>query len=397
MKNLLDKIKILEYKYKKLKDNDSFNIFTVLHKGNDEVKLHSQFLYTLLNPEGSHNKKNEFLRFFLDILEIENFDYDAVKVYKEYRDIDILIRNTRQAVIIENKIWADDTYKQIEGYYDIISKEGIKDIRLIYLSPHGREPSEDSLGRLKNDQNIDKILTIASYKNDISRWIEECIKSSALQAPLRETLCQYQKLIAEITGMTMNKEECLEIIELLAENDNIVQAHKIASNWNHVKWHTEWGFWIDFEKVITQEYKILEIQKYTSDLLTGVIHRARNRNPWYGIMFEIAQKDNFKFCILIERSFGDLYYGLTILDSDDKRDISNNKQFDKIAESLEETSELSRDKFWIGRSFLKPRINFEIFGNEETLKLANKEVRAKLIHQNWQQIKDFIEKCKTFI
>lgn len=162
MKNLLDKIKILEYKYKKLKDNDSFNIFTVLHKGNDEVKLHSQFLYTLLNPEGSHNKKNEFLRFFLDILEIENFDYDAVKVYKEYRNIDILIRNTRQAVIIENKIWADDTEKQIEGYYDIINKEGIKDIRLIYLSPQGREPSEYSLGRLKNDPNIDKILTIAS-------------------------------------------------------------------------------------------------------------------------------------------------------------------------------------------------------------------------------------------
>lgn len=397
MKNLLDKIKILEYKYKKLKDNDSFNIFTVLHKGNEEVKLHSQFLYTLLNPEGSHNKKNEFLRLFLDILEIENFDYNAVKVYKEYRDIDILIKNTQQALIIENKIWADDKDKQIERYYDIISEEGIKDISVIYLSPHGREPSENSLGRLKNDLNTDNILIIASYKNDISRWIEECIKSSALQATLRETLCQYQKLIAEITGMTMNKEEYLEIIELLAENDNIIQAHKIASNWNHVKWHAEWDFWIDFEKVIEQEYKILKIQKYSSELLTRVVHYARNRNPWYGIMFEIAQKENFKFCILIERSLGDVYYGLTIIDNNNKREISDDKRFDKLSKQVEEIAEWHKEKLWIGGNFLEPRINFEVFGSEETLKLVNKEFRAKFIHDNWENIKKFIAKCKLLI
>lgn len=397
MKNLLEKIKILEYKYKKLKENDTFNIFTVLRESTDEVNLHSQFLYNLLNPEGSHKKKNEFLGNFLTVLKIENFDQDAVKTYKEYKNIDIVIKNSKQAIIIENKIWAGDQDKQIERYYDTISKEGIKDIKIIYLSLDGREPSENSLGRLKNDQNLDKILTLASYKNDIIRWIEECIKSSALHASLRETLCQYQKLIAEITGMTMNKEEYLEIIELLAENDNIIQAHKIASNWNHVKWHTEWDFWIDFEKVIEQEYKILEIQKFSSDLLTRIIHYARNRNPWYGIMFQIAEKDDYRICILIERSLGDVYYGLTILDNNGKREISDDKRFDEMAQQVAEFAEWDREDFWIGGDFLGPRINFEVFGNEETLKLVNQEVRAKFIHHNWQKIKAFVEKCKLLI
>ncbi len=397
MKNLLDKIKTLEYKYKTLKENDTFNIFTILLDATDEVKLHSQFLYTLLNPEGSHKKKNKFLEGFLNVLKIENFDLAEVRVHKEYKNIDIIIKNSKQAIIIENKIWAGDQDKQIERYYDTISKEGVKDIRIIYLSLDGREPPENSLGWLRNDQILDKILTIASYKNDINRWIEECIKSSALHATLRETLCQYQKLIAEITGTTMNKEEYLEIIELLAENDNIVQAHKITSNWNHVKWHIEWAFWIDFEKVIAQEYKILETQKYSNDLLTRVVYYARNRNPWYGIMFEIAQKENLKFCILIERSLSDVYYGLTILDNNHKREISDDKRFDQIAELLKESTEWHREKFWIGGNFLAPRINFEIFGNEETIKLINKDVREKFIRQNWEKIKDFIEECRKLI
>jgi hypothetical protein len=197
--------------------------------------------------------------------------------------------------------------------------------------------------------------------------------------------------------MTMNKEECLEIIELLAENDNIIQAHKIASNWNHIKWHTEWDFWVDFEKIIRQEYEILKVQKYSDDLVTRSVHYSRNKNPWYGIMFEIASKENIKFCVFIERGKGDVYYGLTILDSKNKRDISNDNKFDKLSELLEEIMELPRDEFWIGRNYLEPRINFEVFGNDETLKLVNKEIRAKFIHQNWQKIKDFVEKCKLLI
>ncbi|MEZ4983660.1 MAG: hypothetical protein R2795_01260 [Saprospiraceae bacterium] len=195
----------------------------------------------------------------------------------------------------------------------------------------------------------------------------------------------------------MNKEEYLEIIELLAKNDNIVQAHKIASNWNHVKWHIEWDFWIDFEKVIEQEYKILEIQKFSSDLLTRIIHYARNRNPWYGIMFQFAEKDDYSVCIFIERSLGDIYYGLVLIDNNGKREISNDKRFDELAEQVAEFAEWGREDLWIGGNFLEPRINFEVFGNEETLKLVNQEVRAKFIHQNWQRIKEFIEKCKLLI
>jgi len=394
MKKLLDKIEVIEYKYKKLKEYDTFNIFTVLRSAVDEVNLHSQFIYTLLNPNGSHKRKTVFLDKFFQVFGIVDFDLGSARIFKEYKNIDILIKNGKKAVVIENKIWAGDQDKQIERYYDTLNKEGIKDIYVIYLSLAGKDPSEISIGRLKSREDISKILIIGSYKYHVNLWIEECIKLASLYPTLRETLCQYQKLISEITGSTMNKEEYLEIIELLAENENVLQAHKIASNWSHVKWHTEWDFWIDLEKAVAQEYNILEIQKYSSDLLDRVVHYTRNRNPWYGLMFEIAKSENHTFCIFIERGLDEVYFGLTILDKSGNREASDDNAFDELTEKIQKFSDWKKENSWIGGNYLEPRINFEIFGNEATLKLINKDFRAKFINQNWVQIKGFIAKCK---
>lgn len=389
MKALLEKLKILEFKYSKLKENDTFNIFTVMFKESDEVKLHSQFLYTLLNPDGSHNKKHEFLKLFLDVLEVEEFDFEYAQVFKEYKGIDILIKNSNQAIILENKIWAGDQEKQIQRYIETILNEGVRDIKVIYLTLDGREPSDYSTGVIQDGIDI----ICVSYKNEIRNWIEDCIKQTALYPTLRETLNQYYKLISEITGMTMIKEELFEIMDVLSNNENIIQAHKIASNWNHIKWHTEIDFWTDFEYYIEKEFKIHSVQKYSEDFLDSVIHRSRNRNPFYGIMFEIFQKGTDKFCIYIERSFGDIYYGLTVLNEGNQRIKVDQKVFDKIADSLKSFVEWEREDWWLGGNYFEPPINFENFSNEETLKLINKEFRETYILKNWQDIKVFIEKC----
>lgn len=393
MQNLLDKIKILEYKYQKLKELDTFNIFTILLNATDEVNLHSQFLFTLLNPNGSHKKDIDFLKIFVQICGIEDFRLNDVKVFKEYKKIDLLIRNKKQAIIVENKINASDQDKQLERYYEILKKESVNDIKIVYLTLEGREPSEISLGTLQEKPDLDKLLVNISYKYHVKTWIGECIKVAALHSSLRETLNQYQKLIGELTGTTMARQEYLEIIELLSHNDNILQAHKITSNWNHVKWHTEYDFWCDLEKIITQEYEILNVSKFSEELITKVVHYPRNRNPWYGLMFVFKETENYKYCIYIERSDGNLYYGLLILDSKEQRINCNNEEFNELADRVEEFTEWHKSEFWIGGNYLEPNINFEAFGNTETMKILNKEFRTIYLQDTWTNIKGFIKKC----
>lgn len=106
-----------------------FNLFSVLRSSSDEVNLHSRFLAFLLNPKASHNCGSELLKNFLSTMEIEGFDVTNATVQTEYHNIDVLIRNPAgQAIIIENKIYADDQPEQLARYYQRMVNEGCKQV-----------------------------------------------------------------------------------------------------------------------------------------------------------------------------------------------------------------------------------------------------------------------------
>ena len=111
-KLLLEKIKLINWKYEKeLHDIQfEFNIFSILDLESDEVNLHSRFLFELLNPRGSHSQGNYFLDKFLRLkqIDISNFELKNIYVKREYRNSDILITNQGHAIIVENKIYAED-------------------------------------------------------------------------------------------------------------------------------------------------------------------------------------------------------------------------------------------------------------------------------------------------
>ena len=129
---LLEKAGIIDFSFKKLRDDDRFNIFTILRNRDEEVGLHSRFLFELLNPKGSHNKQDEFLKLWLDVLEITDFSLDNVLARRERGSIDILLTNrNRQAIIIENKIWAEDQLNQLERYHTHVSRLGFKILKVV--------------------------------------------------------------------------------------------------------------------------------------------------------------------------------------------------------------------------------------------------------------------------
>lgn len=389
METLLEKVGIINFKYEILRTKDSFNIFKILLNSADEVNLHSKFISELLDCAGSHNSGSIYAKNFLQTIGINNFLLEKYECKREYRYIDILLTNKSQAIIIENKIWANDQNKQLERYYSEIIKEGYKDVWLIYLTLDGREPSINSIGELK-----DKIeINLMSYNFHISKWIDECILLNAKNPQIRETLIQYHNTINDLTGNTMVKEQVNEIIELISKNDNVLKAQKIAESWIHLKWKTEFDFWNDLSKKISSKYKILDNQKFSSETIDCVIHQTRNRNPWYGIMFQIASYKDYNVNIYIERGLWDLYYGITI-DKDGDRKYSDITIFNDFAERIKPFCDWEREDQWIGGKYFQPSLNFELFNAEETIKLCNKDYRKVYIDDLWIQIEDFIGKCK---
>lgn len=177
----------------------------------------------LLDKNGTHDKGYKFCEAFLKELEI-SFDLENYSVQREHKNMAFLLCNNRKAIIIENKIWAQDQPSQLERYHNqiLILNEGYRDINIVYLILDGKEPDEASLGELQKDK-----IMLVSYKDDIYNWMERCIEIFSRIPSLRETLIQYQKIINQLTGKIMSAEQVQEVFDLLSENGNIINAQLI--------------------------------------------------------------------------------------------------------------------------------------------------------------------------
>jgi hypothetical protein len=197
----LDNYKTL---YKEKEESDSkntpdFSIFNIVdpEKYRPEERIHSPFLFDLLNTQGSHKQKAIFYELFIRNLlkdKADNFinenptDYyikleEPVKTLENNRGrIDIFIKSTKKrfAIIIENK-WnsPDSSENQIFKYYD--AKHGYykrEELLLIYLTKFGGEPAKlNEEKKLKlNELKTNSTFYGISYKDEISNWLTDCIK-----------------------------------------------------------------------------------------------------------------------------------------------------------------------------------------------------------------------------
>ncbi|WP_162426113.1 PDDEXK-like family protein [Pontibacter pudoricolor] len=190
---------------------ENFNVFSVLSMERSENKTHSAFLAELLNPKGTHLKGSSFLKLFLKVLKLNELKLDiaTAQVQPEYyigpRDdkvktggrIDIYIWDKNgNSISIENKIYAGDQDVQIERYCNYRKGKN----KVLYLTLKGAEPSAASKGELQNGTDFYTI----SYRDQVQEWLDRCIKESAEQPILRESIKQYKILIQKLTS-TMGK------------------------------------------------------------------------------------------------------------------------------------------------------------------------------------------------
>lgn len=267
-----------------------FNIFSALHNETDERRLHSRFIAYLLSSDSSHGMENEFLKLFVQsVLKIDNFDYENCEVITEYKDIDILVYNDEQAIIIENKIYANDQPRQLERYYNTIKKRidkdgkiGIKreEVFIIYLTLGGNLPSPDSLGKTLSLNDV----LCRDYTKDIYHWLTNCISITEQKNDLlSKTIHQYQELITKLTSDVNQAKKNQMMISVNIEEAWELQVkdefftEKCKNIFKHVKWHIIADFVNELEVELIKKGAEI-IKKPGLDTITKVTHNENNNS-----------------------------------------------------------------------------------------------------------------------
>ncbi len=377
LNDLLKKIKPIKEEYDKKREKELFNIFSALHRIDDEVRLHSRFISYLLSPISNHRQKNLFAKIFVEeILKVKDFDFENYEVYpnefnkSEYKEIDILlVDKNKKAIIIENKTrysTPDSNYRdkpngyngQLERYYNTIHKG--KDVNesnaihcenpyVFYLSPNGKLPNETSLGMLK-EKNIVKCI---HYETDIVKWIGECVKKTEADKVLRSILEQYQNIVKVMTRTDIDTVEKIGLRNTISEDYETVMY--LMNNFNHIKWHTIDEFWLELKnKLDEKEYKKVYLSENYIDNLNVLAHEKNKEYCNISISFELD--DNSVMYVCYDKQ------GLTF------GNVTLNK--------------------W--KKFSNPEIqeiNFIDFKNEETFSLINKSNMNTIIDTIIKEIK----------
>ncbi|TXJ53557.1 PD-(D/E)XK nuclease family protein [Brachyspira aalborgi] len=166
-----------------------FNSINLLNHENYNSNLFTNFLEIKFKYNGN---EIGFAKLFLKYLNEEfgwEFDLENIKIEdieikrelptEERKRIDIFIGYKEKfAIIIENKIWADDGYKQLENYYNYVKSQKYDKIYMIYLTPYEREPSEESLSKELYKEKGSKLYgKFANIRHaEIGYWLEGILK-----------------------------------------------------------------------------------------------------------------------------------------------------------------------------------------------------------------------------
>lgn len=233
IKNLLNQVAIISKKNAEILDaiGGRFNMFQVCGVNHYE-NTHSSIIAEFLNPNGTHGLKSKLLECFIETLgenfTIQSFNCERSRVQTEYTTdegrIDILIEDIQNnnAIIIENKIYANDQAEQLRRYnkYAQTYKNGYQ---ILYLTLFGNNAS---------DQSGEGVLYLPiSYRENIINWLEKCVSITARFPLVRETIIQYINHLKQLTNQDMDTHNKEEISEVLSKIENLKAAQIIYQNY----------------------------------------------------------------------------------------------------------------------------------------------------------------------
>ncbi|MCI5799112.1 PD-(D/E)XK nuclease family protein, partial [bacterium] len=275
--------------------------------------IHSKFLAELLNPHGSHGLGSVFLKAFYEQIGLKDFHSEGCSVRTEViceekgkkkeqeKDnegqesngrTDIVIKNSKELVVIENKIYAKDQQDQLQKYDAWMKNKHPEDNGkvLLYLTLDGHEASNPG------DTSYKRI----SYKDDILRWLEKCIYIAEKNNTFtKATLVQYQELIKKLTGEHMNPSMKDAVTSATTTNaQNYLAAAYIAQTFN------------DYHQRIIQEIA----EKCNGDMICKM--ERPNTDGRIGFSYTLKEDQQYKLLFEFQKgNYKELCYGLHLNDT----------------------------------------------------------------------------------
>ena len=361
-----------------------FNVFNSINLLNHE-NYNSNLFANFLDIKFKHNG-NEigFAKLFLKYLTEEfgwEFDLENIKIKdieikrelstEERKRIDIFIGYKKEfAVIIENKIWADDGYKQLENYYNYVKSQEYDKIYMIYLTPYEREPSEESLSKELYKEKGSKLYgKFANIRHaEIGYWLEGILKRQEfsflnneeennkynyklLKSALIQIIDNEKSISGENEEGDMTKDEIKELLEknLFKEIKTIEKADEYIEMFDKVKnllVKQKIQILIEFTKKIadylkSKNYK--EGEHYTLLKDKYIIKEMLNSNYPHPIEFNI---NNIKVSLEYERGDMSCYFG--IYTEDENMPIKIRKKLKTSIENIfNDFDEYREEGVWI--------------------------------------------------
>jgi len=269
---------------------EAFNMFRICGVDHYE-NSHSSIIAAILDTNGSHGLKHRFLEALLQVLKSEglletDFEFSlyqvSIKCESAFADgrLDILLRNSdNQGLLIENKIYALDQFKQLKRYYDYGKQEFKDNFKLLYLTLWGTESADT------DKTQVDYIQV--SYRDTIVKWLDRCIEIAARKPVVRETLIQYLNHIKYLTNQNISATMNNELIEVLSKKDNLKSAFEIAENIDRVK------------NNIINTHLLPQLKDVASTLNLSFITVEGDfvNTSWAGFQFVNSEYENYSFFI----------------------------------------------------------------------------------------------------
>ena len=196
--------------------SEKFNIFDVLKVSRTEIR-HSNMLGWLLDPNENHGIGDLFLRLVLqqlvrndnngryDVFQLLLQDYYSYVVYREWKNIDILLLSTdhNSLIAIENKVGSHEHSNQLNRYREILQKEFPTYTQAyVFLTPDGEKPSDAENWDVMTYGDIVDILDTVLMREDMAPDVKLMLQNYV--AVIRRDIVDDQQLI-EICNKIYNK------------------------------------------------------------------------------------------------------------------------------------------------------------------------------------------------
>ena len=332
-------IKIKEFKEgqnkQKQRGLNDYNMVNVVRKETHEVGMHSNVIYSLIDPHGLHYQGDLFLNLFIENIinpQIDNFidfgyitEVNKEEYTKENKRIDFTIKSDKYFIGIEMKIDHHDSKYQLSGYYkDLVDKakeENIdkENVIIFYLTKFGAKADDISIDIKDSDERI-KYKRI-SFENDILHWIDNCQEKVRNITNLNEAFNNYRDIVEKITGKYKSNIDTLD--KLFVEKENLfLEAQKFHTEIEHKKYYLRITV---LEREVFDYYRITRAKIANNFFQYELVkHLKKNLDNCYIIHSEF-NTDDYKYKIIISNNtnkiiFSSKAYGT----NDDYYVIKNN-------------------------------------------------------------------------